>query len=378
MYLEGFLGISQGDSSAGTPAVHEKLIEDREFLALFYQAIDTSDLVMFDLKRRPDLQKLLREEPQTRGFGDTIEMAVLCPVEPRASKGVSGVLLMGLNTRRAFDDEYARFFHTLSYSVSTALASILQFEEQKQLAKAASERTLQALTSEQQAKAMLAVAPVGSFLMTLEGKMLYVNDKWMELTGYKLSEHYEKSWMSVIHEDDHARMDVEWSKLAEKHEPVSFELRLKNSWEITDPVTSKVIRGPTYILAAASVQWIGNENYITGALTEISHQKYRERQEIQQREEALELKKQQENFIDMTSHEMRNPLSAIFQCSDLIIAVLNRYRGTSTLAGNVGSELDSNENLDLADPICAAIDAARTVLLCAQQQKRIVDDGERL
>ena len=370
MYLEGFLGIPK--TANGVPVAHESLIDDGEFLALLDRAIGTGDLVQYDLKSNTELQHQLMEHPSTRGFGDSPESAVLCPIQPRVDKGVSAVLIMGLNTRRPYDEEYSRFFHTLSYSISTSFESILVVQEQKQLAKAASERTLQALTFEQQAKAMLAMAPVGCFLMSLQGKMLYVNEKWKEITGYE-GDHTEKSWYSVIHDEDHPKMDIEWSKLVDRRLPVSFELRLKKAWEASDPVTGKAISGPTYIILAASPRQIGNDIYVTGAITDISRQKWVEGSEIRQRKEALELKRQQENFIDMTSHEMRNPLSAIFQCSDHIIAVLTKFQAFRDAKKGFSSTNQGDEN-DIEDPIAAAIDAANTITLCAQHQKRIVDD----
>lgn len=78
-------------------------------------------------------------------------------------------------------------------------------------------------------------------------------------------------------------------------------------------------------------------------------------------EEAVELKRQQENFIDITSHEMRNPLSAILQCSDEISGSLTRYRQSG----------DKSMSEDL---IANCLDAAQTISLCSQHQKRIVDD----
>lgn len=82
-------------------------------------------------------------------------------------------------------------------------------------------------------------------------------------------------------------------------------------------------------------------------------------------EEAIELKRQQENFIDMTSHEMRNPLSAILQCSDEITSSLTAYRA--------GEEI-STITEKLNDILESSIDASQTIALCAQHQKRIVDD----
>lgn len=82
-------------------------------------------------------------------------------------------------------------------------------------------------------------------------------------------------------------------------------------------------------------------------------------------EEAIEMKRQQENFIDMTSHEMRNPLSAILQCSDEITMSLTEYRSTDE---------ESKSPDRLAEVLEGSIDAAQTIALCAQHQKRIVDD----
>jgi signal transduction histidine kinase len=62
---------------------------------------------------------------------------------------------------------------------------------------------------------------------------------------------------------------------------------------------------------------------------------------------------------------MRNPLSAILQCSDEITTSLSAFRSR-----------DEDVDLDptLADALDNSIDAAQTISLCAQHQKRIVDD----
>jgi signal transduction histidine kinase/DNA-binding NarL/FixJ family response regulator len=78
--------------------------------------------------------------------------------------------------------------------------------------------------------------------------------------------------------------------------------------------------------------------------------------------EALELKRQQEKFIDITSHEMRNPLSAIIQCADML--------STSLVEFDVGLG-----NITIPREVIEShADAAQTIVLCAQHQKRIIDD----
>lgn len=65
----------------------------------------------------------------------------------------------------------------------------------------------------------------------------------------------------------------------------------------------------------------------------------------------------------MTSHEMRNPLSAIVQCADSIAAVLSDFDGNKS-GGFTMSKDDAESSLD----------AAQTIALCAQHQTRIIDD----
>ena len=93
---------------------------------------------------------------------------------------------------------------------------------------------------------------------------------------------------------------------------------------------------------------------VQGWLTDISLRKYAEGLLAQKLEDALENKRQSEAFIDMTSHEMRNPLSAILQSADSII---------STFSSEGMPMMHETMSLpaDLADEV---VDAAQTIILC--------------
>jgi signal transduction histidine kinase len=71
----------------------------------------------------------------------------------------------------------------------------------------------------------------------------------------------------------------------------------------------------------------------------------------------------------MTSHELRNPLSAVIQCAESVISTLGdlseRLSGTSTGASTSGSPRDDFES---------SIDAVQTIVSCSLHQKRIIDD----
>jgi len=66
-------------------------------------------------------------------------------------------------------------------------------------------------------------------------------------------------------------------------------------------------------------------------------------------------------MLTLSSHEMRNPLSAILQCSDEISSTLSEYR-----SGYEESDLPQK----LVDLLDSSIDAAQTIALCAQHQVR--------
>lgn len=65
--------------------------------------------------------------------------------------------------------------------------------------------------------------------------------------------------------------------------------------------------------------------------------------------------------MDITSHEMRNPLSAILQSADGIVSSM--------------LELESTDSKDVPSEIVqSTLEAAQTVMLCAQHQARIIND----
>jgi signal transduction histidine kinase len=109
---------------------------------------------------------------------------------------------------------------------------------------------------------------------------------------------------------------------------------------------------------------------------------------VQQRrtEEALESKRQQEkyelssscrlfasltkgSFIDMTSHELRNPLSAVVQCADSVINTLQAMviKPDAAPAAKI-------DHCIYQDDISVSIDSLHTIVSCSLHQKRVIDD----
>lgn len=178
--LEGYLGVRILD---GQPTAHELLMSDMQFMSTFKAVCITGRPQLFDLTEHTELTKSLTEEVRRRGHGDLPQSAVLCPIQPTTHRSTPAILVLGINPRRPYDADYQNFVQGLSRTISSSLASVLLVNEQRRLAQIESEKREDAEQSEQLAKSILAMSPVGCFLMTMDGEMQYVNDAWYAITG---------------------------------------------------------------------------------------------------------------------------------------------------------------------------------------------------
>ena len=55
-------------------------------------------------------------------------------------------------------------------------------------------------------------SPVGAFRSDAEGKCVWVNEKWSEISGYSLEEALGDGWGRALHPDDKERVFREWSE----------------------------------------------------------------------------------------------------------------------------------------------------------------------
>ncbi|KAI9047233.1 hypothetical protein LZ554_008687 [Drepanopeziza brunnea f. sp. 'monogermtubi'] len=229
-------------------------------------------------------------------------------------------------------------------------------------------RTQEAAHHAEKFQLMAELAPCGMFTLDPEGTITWANSQCYEMTGHSRDPdaHFPMSILSCIELQDREAFKDEWKKLTLAKEEVSMELRLKRPWiqqESNDSVDS--VRDTRWILFLAVPQ-LDNDGILTsvlGCTTDISGFKFAEHIQMISRVEAEEARRHQETFIDMTSHEMRNPLSAIMLSADGIANSIIGYQAQGGRTAVVSQEiLESN------------LEAAQTIVLCAQHQKRIIDD----
>ncbi|KAK3363394.1 hypothetical protein B0T25DRAFT_39636 [Lasiosphaeria hispida] len=560
--LAGALGVPDGHPIA--PAVLSLQPGDEALSALFQKALSAHHPFLLQ-KQDNSLPRALLEGLQWRGFGDPCRAAVIVPIRPTKEENVMGLLLLGLNPRRPYDNDYRQYISLLSQKLTTSLASTVLLEEEARRGRNAAEEaafdqaqlkeklaasTREANESIQMFEAVAEFVPVGMCFGDHLGNLTFANDAWYKITGHPgpvpIS---NQSFLSCVKEEDRPVIISEYEKLKTVRN-VEFEFRVKRLEDVDIPapltrnspsfekagldfhpigdnkerhilataeaeratdgtiirvltcltdvtahkqVAEEAVRraqqaenlkrmtefatvgmydmdldgrllgankvffemcglpiiDPTVVVVKPWEECVWKEDYpllkdkaermvveavvqnvevrlrttwnaedgaghkvvvprwvqatlmpvrttegtiasFTGCLSDVSLQRWQLEREKQRKEEAIESKRQQENFIDMTSHEMRNPLSAIIHCADAITATLTRVQelvngephgdtGTAFSNGDGMSIVALREqNLDPQSEVRAlvenCIDSAETIVGCAQHQKRIVDD----
>jgi PAS domain S-box-containing protein len=370
--LEGAIGIS-ADHPAATPWIDLRT-SDEGFAPYMRRSMAQPTVPVVLSKVDGTLPQSLIEGIEWKGFGDPSRNIVVFPVHPTTGDTVVGFVVMGINPRRPYNDDYRLFVDLLSRQLATSMASVVLFEEEikrgqqaarlaaldrQQLSLQLRLRTQEAVESEYKFTRMAEFAPVGIFITNSEGSINFCNDSWWEISRHPRTVNSINTWMESVLPVDRPTVEAAWRRLIDEKVSIVQEFRFKASREFNGhPIETWALMS-----AYPEKDSDGAVKAIFGVITDISQQKWAEAFQNQRREEAVELKRQQENFIDMTSHEMRNPLSALCQCADEIIGSIAAYRK---------SEPEIGERLSKMLDTC--LEAANTISLCSNHQKRIVDD----
>lgn len=371
LMLEGSIGTSKGHICA--PDLLDLRTSEEGFAPYMRQSMSSGGGVVVLSSDSDTMPMRLIEGIDWQGFGDPCRTIVVFPVVPTTvGDSVVGFIVMGVNPRRPYDDDYKLFIHLLSRQLATSMASVVLFEEEikrgqraarlaamdrMELSKQLQLKSQEADESEYKFTRMAEFAPVGMFVANSRGLINYCNEEWRQISRVKPTEEVDNAWMNSVRDEDRPALDNAWARLLNEKVTISVEFRFKHSLQNGDNTID------TWVLMSAYPEKTeeGNLTSIFGCITDISSQKWAEKFQNERREEAVELKRQQENFIDITSHEMRNPLSAILQCADQITNQISAFARYS-IREEVETLLES------------CLDAAHTINLCASHQKRIVDD----
>ncbi|KAJ4357153.1 uncharacterized protein N0V89_001728 [Didymosphaeria variabile] len=289
------------------------------------------------------------------GFGSPSKTIGILPIN--TGSRVSGYLIVGTNPCRPFDDAGLQFLKDVGRTVSSimnlAVSAAKTRERQRKL-----EDDL--AFSDMKLRHLVEHASVGMIHMGLDGSIIWANDQYYTLSGMTAEEHvgFFKFW-DVYIEEDLPRAQDAWTTLSSGVNHISIELRLKRLFTApngdAEPAQIQVLAFP--YREGETVR------SIMACTTDISRLKWAETFQARLAAEAREAKRQQEAFIDVVSHEMRNPLSAIVHCADSIsTGVEECHAKVADLPALLLETLNDN------------VASANIIMQCANHQKRIIDD----
>lgn len=145
------------------------------------------------------------------------------------------------------------------------------------------------------------VATVGLYNQNMKGLITWANSRFYAIAG--VSERPEDAYsllgMDFVLDEDKAGAIQVFEECISRQIATTTEFQLKKKWVPPGSVDGEYC----WILVSAtpSVE-DGEATGVTGCITDISHLKWAEQLQINTAEAAKEAKRQQERFIDTTSH----------------------------------------------------------------------------
>jgi hypothetical protein len=175
--LEGTLGVPEGHPS--TPTRLDLKRARGGFIPSFREAMHTREPKLLKIADGT-LSESLMDGFHWRGFPEPCRLAVVCPIRPTTGENVIGFLVVGINPRRPYDDDYQAFISLLNRQLATSLASVTLFEEEirrGQTTEVERSRLSEELAVQRSRLQRIAEAsPVGMYSVSTNGLILEVRN----------------------------------------------------------------------------------------------------------------------------------------------------------------------------------------------------------
>ncbi|KAF3913730.1 hypothetical protein AA313_de0206429 [Arthrobotrys entomopaga] len=275
---------------------------DEGFAAAFREACGRDLLYLKDDDLLPPYLLEGLESP----FGDSVVSVAVAPIHAHSAPDeISGFLVLGLNTRRPFNDDYQLFVRLLVRQLSTSLSTSLFFETEARrsgnmarmaamekivLSSQLAAKTSEARASESRFKRLTEVAPVGIYMCDQVGNVTFVNDAWHEITAVP-KDFDAENWIEYVHPDDREGLFEGLANIRDATEPVVQCVRWITPYTTKDgQVTERWTKGisrPEYSEDGTLMGYLG-------VSTSIAEQRLRETTQKKLLEDARELKRQQD------------------------------------------------------------------------------------
>lgn len=193
--------------------------------------------------------------------------------------------------------------------------------------------------------------PVGVAVVNPRDEIVFVNRRFHELTASRLPKGLDCLSQS-IHYDDYEQIAEAY------HVAVHTKTGIRREYRATGKTEDWRALSLTPLEKDDVEQFgLSDNGGLICMISDITLEKTAELLQRKIADDAKQRKQQQERFIDMISHEVRNPLSAILHCAEDIMDA-------------VQDEAPEGAKEQMA----RIAEAAETINLCIAHQKKIIDD----
>ncbi|KAF9020456.1 hypothetical protein BDZ89DRAFT_1072198 [Hymenopellis radicata] len=245
--------------------------------------------------------------------------------------------------------------------VQTRLRAVRQ---QQELERQVRERTKELKVTKQRYQRMSELSPVAIFETEEADRdvITYANERFFTLVG--LPRCLPLDFSDVLRRvapNNHEAAQSAWAEAVNEGKPVHFDFVFAN--------------GKNTFVEIISL----NDGRLLGTLTDQTEQRRFAAEQLNSErakaDEAVHQRRLQEAFIDIVSHELRNPLSAIIQSAEILAGSVSRLTDIiQSFKGMIDSvearRLFSESEVELED----ARHAVSSVSLCARHQSIIASD----
>jgi PAS domain S-box-containing protein len=188
-------------------------------------------------------------------------------------------------------------------------------------------------------------APAGIFETDAAGRVVFVNDRWVELTGVAPGDASAAPWTEAVHPEDRARVRGAWEAAVAGGRPFESELRVHTrngevSWVI------------------ATAMPLGDGGYLGIATDTTEHKRMQSRLVFADRMASVG------TLAAGVAHEINNPLAYIIASIDF---------AAEELRGKIGA-LSTGNHADVIEGLDDALRALRDAREGSERVRRIVRD----
>ncbi len=234
------------------------------------------------------------------------------------------------------------------------------------------------MESESRFRSLATTAPVVIYRTDADGKYIFVNDTWRELTGFPGESTLGNGWDTIIHSEDRERVYQERNTAFESNQVFKSEYRITTATGNIKDLLGRAI--PQYDETGILQGYVGT-------LTDITEHKRLEK-------EMEDTGRRKDEFLAMLAHELRNPLAPISNavhilkrgasdparitwCSDIIdrqmahlIRLVDDLLDISRISR--GLIVLNKESLEIRDFILSAVESCQP-LIDARRQELTLD-----